>query len=81
MPVYSLMEARIKQARAGKDKPLPIPLQFGVRLVYVILVTMVAIVVPFFGALMGLIGAIAVTPTTVGAWCFTSAATLCGRWQ
>ncbi|WIA19602.1 hypothetical protein OEZ85_005540 [Tetradesmus obliquus] len=62
MPVYNLIETRLKQARGGVD--LTMPMTLGVRLLYVILVTLVAIVIPFFGALMGLIGAIAVTPTT-----------------
>lgn len=61
-PVFNLMEARIKQARAGQDAP--IFLQFGLRLLYVILITIVGILIPFFGALMGLVGAVAITPTT-----------------
>eukprot|EP00775_Hariotina_reticulata_P006859 gene6861-7075_t len=63
MPVYSLIETGIKHIR-GKDDRLPLLIQFGVRFCYVVAVTAVAVVVPFFGALMGLIGAIAVTPTT-----------------
>lgn len=54
MPVYSLIETRIKKAR--RTGRLPRWLQFALRLTYVIAVTIVAIVVPFFGALMGLIG-------------------------
>jgi hypothetical protein len=49
MPVYNLIENRIKQARRGAD--LPMLMTFCVRLVYVVLVTLVAVVIPFFGAL------------------------------
>jgi hypothetical protein len=49
MPVYNLIESPIKQARGGAD--LPMLMTFCVRLVYVVLVTLVAVVIPFFGAL------------------------------
>jgi hypothetical protein len=48
MPVYNLIENRIKQARGGAN--LPMLMTFCVRLVYVVLVTLVAVVIPFFGA-------------------------------
>jgi hypothetical protein len=41
-----------------------VPLQFGLRVLYVVLVTFVALLIPFFGSLMGLVGAVAITPTT-----------------
>jgi hypothetical protein len=40
------------------------PSRLALRTTYVGLITLVAIVVPFFGDLMALIGAIAITPTT-----------------
>jgi hypothetical protein len=40
------------------------PSRLGLRTAYVSLLTLVAILVPFFGDLMALIGAIAITPTT-----------------
>ena len=40
------------------------PSRLLLRTVYVVLVTLVAILVPFFTDLMGLIGAVAITPTT-----------------
>eukprot|EP00775_Hariotina_reticulata_P008259 gene8259-8447_t len=61
-PVFSLIESRIKRAK-GVDA-VPIVWQVLVRVVYVVLVTFVGILIPFFGALMGLIGAVAITPTT-----------------
>eukprot|EP00878_Enallax_costatus_P014279 GHUV01014936.1.p1 GENE.GHUV01014936.1~~GHUV01014936.1.p1 ORF type:complete len:415 (+),score=64.43 GHUV01014936.1:364-1608(+) len=61
-PVFSLLEARIQRARGGVE--VPVHWRCCLRLVYVGLIALVAILVPFFGALMGLIGAIAITPTT-----------------
>jgi len=61
-PVFQLIEARIKLAR-GIDR-VPFPIVIGLRFLYVGLVTFVGIIIPFFGALMGLIGAVAITPTT-----------------
>lgn len=62
-PVFSLLEAPFR-ARRPAGAELPIFLQFGMRMVYVLLCTIVALLIPFFGSLMGLVGAIAVTPTT-----------------
>jgi hypothetical protein len=61
-PIYSLLEARIRKARGDSD--IPVPVQFGLRIIYVLLVTLVALLIPFFGSLMGLVGAVAITPTT-----------------
>jgi len=61
-PVFTLVEVPLK-ARRGTDD-LPIWLQFGMRVVYVFLVTLVALLVPFFSYLMGFVGAVAITPTT-----------------
>jgi len=61
-PIYSLYEDRIRQAPNVED--IPVPLQFGLRMIYVLLVTLVALLIPFFGSLMGLVGAVAITPTT-----------------
>lgn len=62
-PVYSLLEAPFR-ARRPAGAELPIFLQFGMRVVYVLACTIIAVLIPFFGSLMGLVGAIAVTPTT-----------------
>lgn len=54
-PVFQLMEARLAKFMGRPAAPL-----MGramLRLVYVLLITFVAILVPFFHALMGLIGA------------------------
>lgn len=40
------------------------PSRLVIRTLYVALITLVAVLVPFFGDLMALIGALAVTPTT-----------------
>jgi len=61
-PIYSLYEDRIRIARGGED--MPVPMQFGLRIIYVLLITLVALLIPFFGSLMGLVGAVAITPTT-----------------
>lgn len=61
-PLFALVEGTIKGRRADRD--IPLLLQFGLRVVYVCLVTFLACLLPFFGALMGLVGAVAITPTT-----------------
>lgn len=61
-PIFSLYEDRIRQVPSIDD--IPVPLQFGLRMTYVLLVTLVAMLIPFFGSLMGLVGAVAITPTT-----------------
>jgi len=61
-PVFSLVEDRILQARAGRETPIPI--QFGLRIIYVLIVTLAGMLIPFFGSLMGFVGAVAITPTT-----------------
>jgi amino acid permease len=61
-PIYSLYEDRIRSARGGED--MPVLMQFGLRIIYVLLITLVALLIPFFGSLMGLVGAVAITPTT-----------------
>jgi hypothetical protein len=60
-PVFSLVEAPF---RARRNDDLPVVLQFGLRVVYVVFCTVIGLLIPFFGYLMGLVGAIAVTPTT-----------------
>jgi hypothetical protein len=60
--IFSLIEDRLRQTRLGDN--LPVPLQFGLRTIYVLAVTLVALLIPFFGSLMGLVGAVAITPTT-----------------
>ena len=62
-PIYSLYEDRIRTARGGED--MPVPMQFGLRNIYVLLITLVALLIPFFGSLMGLVGAVAITPLEV----------------
>jgi amino acid permease len=61
-PVFQLVENSIKR-RTGRPRVSP-PLAIIIRLIYVVVVTVVGIVIPFFGSLMGLVGAIAITPTT-----------------
>lgn len=61
-PVFQLIDYRIKKS-TGKPHVNPY-LQTGIRLLYVVTVTVVAVVIPFFGSLMGLFGAIGITPTT-----------------
>eukprot|EP00878_Enallax_costatus_P029335 GHUV01031796.1.p1 GENE.GHUV01031796.1~~GHUV01031796.1.p1 ORF type:complete len:451 (-),score=96.99 GHUV01031796.1:132-1373(-) len=61
-PVYQLVENAIK-ARAGVERVNPI-VATSLRLFLVVLVTVVGIIIPFFSNLMGLIGAICITPTT-----------------
>lgn len=62
-PFFGILEAPFR-ARRPADEPLPLWLQFGMRVVYVVITTVVALVIPFFGSLMGLVGAVAITPTT-----------------
>ena len=45
-------------------KPVSVAVRCSVRAAYVVAVTIIGIVVPFFGALMGIIGAASITPTT-----------------
>jgi len=61
-PVFSLVEDRIRQARAGLE--IPVPVQFGLRIIYVLIITLAGMLIPFFGSLMGFVGAVAITPTT-----------------
>jgi hypothetical protein len=61
-PVFTMIETHGAQRRGGS--PMPIPMRAVVRIACVLGFTAVAIVVPFFGALMGFIGAVAITPTT-----------------
>eukprot|EP00879_Flechtneria_rotunda_P025399 GHRR01026990.1.p1 GENE.GHRR01026990.1~~GHRR01026990.1.p1 ORF type:complete len:290 (-),score=71.50 GHRR01026990.1:290-1159(-) len=61
-PVFSLIDNRLNKNRGGEEAPTV--LRFGLRLAYVALITLVAILIPFFGALMGFFGAVAITPTT-----------------
>ncbi|KAF8067258.1 acyl-protein thioesterase 1 [Scenedesmus sp. PABB004] len=60
-PVFQLIERRIALKSGARVNPL---LGNAIRLTYVAAITAVGIVVPFFSSLMGLVGAIAVTPTT-----------------
>jgi amino acid permease len=61
-PVFQLVENSIRR-RTGRERVSPV-LATSIRLFYVVVVTVVGIVIPFFGSLMGLVGAIAITPTT-----------------
>jgi hypothetical protein len=61
-PVFSLFEVPLKRKFGAKR--IPIWLQFGFRVVYVVLCTVIGLLIPFFGSLMGLVGAVAITPTT-----------------
>jgi amino acid permease len=60
-PVFDSIESSMA-AKLGK-KPNVI-YRVAMRTLYVAVLTFVAIVVPFFGSLMGLVGAIGITPTT-----------------
>lgn len=53
-PVFQLIEGHIRRARAGND--IPVIMQFGMRAVYVAVLTVVAILVPFVSYIMGLVG-------------------------
>lgn len=61
-PLFMIIEADSTRRRGGL--PLPAPLRVAVRTACVLGFTAVGVLVPFFGSLMGFIGAIAVTPTT-----------------
>jgi len=63
MPVYSPIESGIQHIRGRQDR-MPLLLQFGVRFCYVVARYSGCCGGAVLGALMGLIGAIAVTPTT-----------------
>jgi hypothetical protein len=54
MPVFSLMEARLRRLRGDGGEP-GLALKLGLRMLYVVCVTLVGILIPFFGALMGLV--------------------------
>ncbi|WIA23691.1 hypothetical protein OEZ85_000385 [Tetradesmus obliquus] len=60
-PVFLLIEATIKERTTGEHLAVQ---SVGIRIAHVVFVTLVAIMIPFFGSLMGLVGAIAITPTT-----------------
>lgn len=62
-PVYNLVEERLGRARV-RGVPPPPGLATMLRLVYVCAITLVALLVPFFGSLMGLVGSVGITPTT-----------------
>ena len=62
-PVFQLAEAAISH-RTGRKTVLPMPVRAALRAAYVVAVTITAIVMPFFGPLMGIIGAASITPTT-----------------
>ncbi|KAF8060318.1 LHT2 [Scenedesmus sp. PABB004] len=61
-PVFQMIEVDIRR-RTGAARVNPF-LATAIRLSYVAAVTVVGIVIPFFSSLMGLVGAIAITPTT-----------------
>ena len=60
-PFYQLVETSISH-RTGR--PVPAVARAALRAVIVGVTLIVALCVPFFGALMGIIGAVGVTPTT-----------------
>ena len=60
-PVFENMESYLA-VKLGKRPN--ILCRVSVRTLYVAVLTFVAIVVPFFGSLMGLVGAVGITPTT-----------------
>lgn len=60
-PLYDMWETAIAKKRQAK---VNLPTRIALRCAYVAATGIVALLIPFFGDLMGLIGAIAVTPTT-----------------
>jgi amino acid permease len=60
VPVYDMIE----HAMLRKGVKINFPIRFSYRTMYVIATTFVAITLPFFGDLLGFIGAIATGPTT-----------------
>lgn len=60
VPVYDMIEHRMLKSGINVN----FPIRFGYRTTYVILNTFVAITLPFFGDLLGFVGAIATGPTT-----------------
>lgn len=61
-PVYQLIETGITK-RTGRPSVNP-ALRITLRLTYVVLLTVIGVIIPFFGNLMGLVGAVGLTPTT-----------------
>ena len=62
-PVFDMIEVQMRKKTAGGAPVHPL-LRAAYRIVYVALITLVAILIPFFGSLMGLVGALGITPTT-----------------
>ena len=60
MPVFAALENAIKSQR--KPPPRPLVLRLIVRSLYVIIITITACLLPFFGDLMGLIASIGLMP-------------------
>eukprot|EP00882_Tetradesmus_deserticola_P000139 GHRQ01000155.1.p1 GENE.GHRQ01000155.1~~GHRQ01000155.1.p1 ORF type:complete len:391 (+),score=123.08 GHRQ01000155.1:506-1678(+) len=61
-PVFTMCEASLrKRTQTGTVHPVA---QTLLRMALVVGVTVVGLLIPFFGSLMGLFGAIAITPTT-----------------
>ena len=60
-PVFDMLELAVSKARG---KPVNAIVRVIWRIFYVVVLTVVAILIPFFGSLMGLVGAIGITPTT-----------------
>lgn len=59
-PVFALVEAAFRK----RNKQISIYFQFAMRIAYVVACTVVGLLIPFFGSLMGFFGAVAITPTT-----------------
>lgn len=62
-PVYENLERALTEKQVWPSKQ-PRLMRAVVRSIYVVLVTIVAICLPFFADLMGLIGALGFTPMT-----------------
>jgi len=62
-PVFDMIEVQMRKRTAGGAPVHPL-LRAAYRIVYVALITLVAILIPFFGSLMGLVGALGISPTT-----------------
>jgi amino acid permease len=60
VPVYDMLE----QLMLRRNIKINFPIRFTYRTIYVLFTTFIAITLPFFGDLLGFIGAIATGPTT-----------------
>ncbi|KAI3427219.1 hypothetical protein D9Q98_007154 [Chlorella vulgaris] len=62
MPIFDSVETAIR--RSMRSPPRPLVMRLVLRSAYVVLVTLVACLLPFFGELMGLISSVGLMPIT-----------------